>query len=168
MTKEEEKQVLAAIEGKDIAEVLALLASVGNRYSRRILRFFRWFCKWVPIGIMVWHSAAMIDFNMNHYDMFEPYEDNWVSYAFTYFMLYVLPLVIILASRFFWLCWRYRIPFFYFFGVNAIHIGYWSWYTTDEMARGHICLMVFTLGFYLYGFAEPFMNNTRLGKRLFS
>lgn len=168
MTEDERREVLAAVAGKDVTEVLELMQRSGNGYSRRILKFFRWFCKWVPVGIMVWHGGAMVDFSLNPHDMFEPHDDNWMSYAFTYFMLYVLPMVIILASRFFWLCWRYRIPFFYFLGVNAIHIGYWSWYTTNEMARGHICLLVFTLGFYLYGMADLVMKKTRWGKRLWA
>lgn len=168
MKKEDERQVLAAIEGKDIAEVLALLSNVGNRYSRRILKFFRWFCKWMPVVIMLAHWIAMIDFGDNHFDMFETHDDNWMSYAFTYFMLYVLPMVIILASRFFWLCWRYRIPFFYFFGVNAIHIGYWSWYTTNQMVMSHYCLMIMVVAFYTYGAADWVVNNTKWGRRIFA
>lgn len=154
MTKEEERRILAAVDGKDVAEVLGVLMCTGNVYSRRILRFFRWFCKWVPVFLMLLHGAAMLDFCGNDYDMFVTYGDNWASYAFTYFMLYVLPMVIILASRFFYLCWKYRVPFFYFFGVNAIHIGYWSWYTTNEMVAAHVCLMVMIAGFYVYGLVD--------------
>lgn len=168
MTEDERREVLAAVEGKDVTEVLELMQRSGNGYSRRILRFFRWFCKWVPVVIMVAHWAAMIDFGGNGFDMFETHGDNWVSYAFTYFMLYVLPMVIILASRFFWLCWKYRVPFFYFFGVNAIHIGYWSWYTTNDMVRGHYCLMIMVAAFYAYGAAEWAVNRTAWGRRLFA
>lgn len=168
MTEEDRKKVLAAIEGKDVTEVLELMQRSGNGYSRRILKFFRWFCQWVPIVIMLAHWAAMWDFGQNDLDMFKTYGDNWASYAFTYFMLYVLPMVIMVASRFFWLCWRYRIPFFYFIGVNAIHIAYWSWYTTNEMARAHYGLMIMVVGFYLYGAADVFCNKTRLGRKLFA
>ena len=85
-----------------------------------------------------------------------------------YIMVYVLPMVIILASRFFWLCWKYRIPFFYFFAVNSIHLVYWSWYTTKEMIMAHFAIMAFTLLLYIYGAAEWFCSKSSLGKRLFN
>lgn len=54
-----------------------------------------------------------------------------------YFSVYVHPLVIILASRFFWLCYRYRIPMFiYLFGINAIHLVYGSIFTTNDVVCG--------------------------------
>lgn len=161
MTDEERKRLQEIVRGSDVSEVMAVVMNGGNRYSRRILRFFRWFCKWVPAGVMCFHAAAMLDFRENGYDMFEPYLDNWLSYAFTYFMLYVLPMVIILASRFFFLCWKYRVPFFYFFGVNAIHIAYGSWYTTNEMAAAHVCLMVMIAGFYFYGLLDWWFSGKR-------
>lgn len=168
MDKKKEEELLRLIDGADVSEVLSIVERGNNRYNRRILRFFRWFCKWIPIVIMLAHWAAMYDFGQNHYDMFEPYEDNWVSYVFTYVMLYVFPMVIILASRFFWLCWRYRIPFFYFFGVNAIHIAYWNWYTTNEMVKPHFCLVIMIVCFYLYALSDVIMNNTRFGRKICS
>jgi hypothetical protein len=33
----------------DVTELMGILMKYGNRYSRRILKFFRWFCKYVPI-----------------------------------------------------------------------------------------------------------------------
>lgn len=166
MTESEEKKVLEAIKGKDISEVIALATSSGNIYSKRILKFFRWFCKWMPIVIMLFHVYGIYDFANNPHEMFIPNKENCICYAFIYFMLYILPMVIILASRFFFLCWRYRIPFFYFFGVNALHLGYWNWYTTNEMIIPHFCLCIMILSFYLYGFINDFLN-TKLGRRLF-
>lgn len=168
MTDKEKKEVLAAIDGKDVSEIMGLLAVSGNSYSRRILRFFRWFCKWSPVAIMTFHAYGIWDFGQNPRDMFVAHDENGVCYAFIYFMLYVLPMVIILASRFFWLCWRYRIPFFYFFGVNAIHIAYWNWYTTNGMVMSHYALMVMVAAFYAYGAADWFCGKTRVGRRLFS
>lgn len=168
MTKEKEEEFQRLTQGMDVSEVMNLLMKGENRYNRRILKFFRWFCKWVPICLMLVHWTAMYDFGQNHYDMFEDYSDNWISYTFTYFMLYVLPMVIILASRFFWLCWRYRIPFIYFFGVNALHIAYWSWYTTNEMVTAHYALIIMAVTLYVYGFIEMFVNKTRLGRRICS
>jgi hypothetical protein len=87
---------------------------------------------------------GVFDFSRNPKEMFAMHRANWAYYTFIYIMVYILPMVIILASRFFWLCWKYRIPFFYFFGVNSIHLVYWSWYTTNEMVNtiGHELLHV--------------------------
>ena len=166
MTKDEEEEILRVISKLDVSEVMSLLIKSGNRYSRRILKFFKWFTKWMPIIVMLVHWVAMFDFGRNHYDMLEPYSDNWVSYVFTYIMLYVFPIVMILASRFFWLCWRYRIPFIYFFGVNAVHIAYWSWYTTNEMIKSIYAIVIMALVLYAYGFIDLFINNTKLGRRI--
>ena len=46
MNEDDKRMFLALVKGKDISEIMSLLAESGNQYSRRILRFFRWFCKW--------------------------------------------------------------------------------------------------------------------------
>lgn len=104
MNEEDKKRFLALVKGKDISEIMSLLAESGNQYSRRILRFFRWFCKWVPFFIMLAHMYGVLDFSRNPKEMFVVNKANWACYAFIYIMVYVLPMVIILASRFFWLC----------------------------------------------------------------
>lgn len=126
MTDEKKKALLSVLDGMDVSEVISLLIMSGNSYSRRLLKFIKWITKWLPICIMVWHSFAMLDFSQNPREMFIVHSEHWPSYTFIYVLLYVLPLVLILFSRFFWLCWVYRIPFFYYFGVNAIHLTYWS------------------------------------------
>ena len=166
MSKEDKENLLHWLQGKDVSEVMDLLMRHGNRYSRRILKFFRWFCKWMPILVMLFHAYGIWDFSQHPREMFVPYEENLPCYLFIYFMLYVLPMVIILASRFFYLCWRYRIPFFYFFGVNAIHIAYWSWYTTNDMVMEHKALLIMIAGFYVYGFADKFCTDTKVGRKI--
>lgn len=168
MNEEDKKRFLALVKGKDISEIMSLLAESGNQYSRRILRFFRWFCKWIPFIIMLTHMYGIFDFSRNPKEMFVVHKANWACYAFIYIMVYILPMVIILASRFFWLCWKYRIPFFYFFAVNSIHLVYWSWYTTNEMVMAHFAIMAFTLLLYVYGAVDWFCSKSRLGKRMFS
>ena len=168
MTSEQREQIMKLLEGRDVSEVLNLLMHTGNRYSRRTLRFFRWFCKWAPVTIMLFHMYGMWDFGHNQREMFVVHDENAACYTFIYIMLYIFPLVIVFASRFFFLCWRYRIPFFYYFGVNAIHICYGSWYTTNEMVMTHYCLIVMVLCFYGYGVIDDFINKTRIGRRLFS
>lgn len=44
---EKEKEILRLMQGMDVSVVMQLLMKSGNRYNRRILKFFRWFCKWV-------------------------------------------------------------------------------------------------------------------------
>lgn len=56
MNKEDEGDLLRWLQDKDVSEVMDLLMKHGNRYSRRILKFFRWFCKYVPIIIMCLHT----------------------------------------------------------------------------------------------------------------
>ena len=129
MNKEDESYLLRWLQYKDISEVMDLLMRHGNRYSRRILKFFRWFCKYVPIIIMCFHAYGMWDFSQHPREMFITNNENFPCYLFIYFMVYILPMVLILASRFFFLCWRYRIPFFYFFwsqlcayrGMELVH-----------------------------------------------
>ena len=166
MSKEDEENLLRWMQGKDVSEVMALLMKHGNLYSRRILKFFQWFCKYAPIVIMCFHAYGIWDFAQHTREMFEPYEENLPCYLFIYFMLYIFPMVIILASRFFYLCWRYRIPFFYFFGINAAHIVECSWYTTNDMVESCYTVMVVTAMFYVYGFADMFVNKTKIGRKI--
>ena len=167
MNKEDEDNLLKWLKDKDVSEVTELMMRHGNRYSRRILKFFRWFCKYVPITIMLFHAYGMWNFSRNPREMLIPYVENTPCYLYIYFMVYILPMVIILASRFFWLCWRYRIPFFYYFGVNAIHICYGSIFTTNDMVMAEYSLMLMTALFYVYGFVELFLGS-KCGKHIFS
>ena len=162
----DDEKLRILLKGRDISEVINLMMKSGNVYNRRILRFFRWFCKWIPLAIMLTHWYGLYEFGQHPRPMFVLDAENTACYLWIYFMIYVLPTVIILASRFFFLCWRYRIPFFYFFGVNAMHLCYGSIFTTNEMIKPHYCLMAMILILYLYGFAEMFLN-TKLGKRIF-
>ncbi len=161
----DEKRLKSMLRGKDISEVVNLMLCSGNSYNRRILRFFRWFCKWVPIAVMLAHWYGLWDFSQHPRDMFVLDRENVSCYLWIYFMAYILPMVIIAASRFFYLCWRYRIPFFYFFGVNALHICYGNIFTTNDMVMPHFGLIVFICILYAYGFGEMALN-TNVGKKL--
>lgn len=103
MTQEQEQEVQRLIKDIDVTELMNLLMKHGNRYSRRILKFFRWFCKYVPITLMCFHAYGMWDFSQHPRDMFIPYAENTPCYLYIYFMVYILPMVLILASRFFFL-----------------------------------------------------------------
>lgn len=162
-----QEQIVALMSGMDISEVMNAYMSSGRGYSRRILRFFKWVSKWVPMGIMLFHGYGIWEFSQHPREMLITLPGNEACYLFIYAMVYVLPMVIILASRFFWLCWRYRIPFFYYFGVNAIHIGYGSIFTTNDMVMSHVCLWIMIACFYLYGFIDMFIRRTRIGRKIF-
>ena len=161
----EKERLLSALRGKDISEVVNLMLCNGNTYNRRILRFFRWFCKWIPIAVMITHWYGIWDFSQHPREMFVLDKENLSCYLWMYFMLYVLPMVIIAASRFFFLCWKYRIPFFYFFGVNALHLSYDSLFTTNDMVTPHFALILFVCLLYVYAFGEMALN-TKIGKKL--
>lgn len=72
MNKEDEDNLLNWLKDKDVSEVISLLMKHGNRYSRRILKFFRWFCKYVPITIMLFHAYGMWNFSQHPSEMFIP------------------------------------------------------------------------------------------------
>lgn len=80
MNEEDKRMFLALAKGKDISEIMSLLAESGNQYSRRILRFFRWFCKWVPFFIMLTHMYGVFDFSRNPKEMFAVHRANWAYY----------------------------------------------------------------------------------------
>lgn len=165
--REDEKRTLARLlEGKDVSEVMNIMLSESKSYNRRILRFFRWFCKWIPICIMVAHWIGLLDFKESQRDTLMLKDESLFCDAWAYFMMYVLPLVIIVASRFFFLCWKYRIPFVYFWGVNAIHLCYASLVTTREMVMGHFVIIAMVLITYLYALTDEFMK-TKLGRKIF-
>ena len=166
MTQEQEAEVQRLIKDIDVTELMGMLMKHGNRYSRRILKFFRWFCKYVPITLMCFHAYGIWDFSQHPREMFIPYEENFPCYLFIYFMVYILPMVTILASRFFFLCWWYRIPFYYFFGINAAHIVEWNWYTTKSMVDSCYTVMAVTAMFYLYAFADMIINRTKIGRKI--
>lgn len=166
MTKEDEAEVQRLLKNVDVTELMDMIKKHGNRYSRRILKFFRWFCKYVPIIIMFFHAYVIWELSQHPREMFIPYNENMPCYIFIYFMVYVLPMVTILASRFFFLCWRYRISFFYFASINAAHIVEWSWYTTKDMIDSCFTIMVVTAIFYLYSFVDLFISRSKLGRKI--
>lgn len=89
MNKEDEGELLRWLQDKDVSEVMNLMMRHGNRYSRRILKFFRWFCKYVPITIMLFHAYGMWNFSQHPSEMFIPYAENIPCYLYIYFMVYI-------------------------------------------------------------------------------
>lgn len=171
MSKSEEEEVLQFIEGKDlvsvmsialkgldVSEIINLILLSGRGYSAKLLKFFKWYCQVMPVFIMLFHIACMYVFAQHSKEMGKWYEENMLCYALIYFSVYIHPMIIIPASRFFWLCYRYRIPLFiYFLGVNAVHLVYGNIFTTNDMVRPTLSILVLTLFFYLYGFVDKWL-----------
>lgn len=90
MTKEDEAEVQRLLKNVDVTELMDMLMKHGNRYSRRILKFFRWFCKYVPVVLMCFHAYGIWEFSQHPREMFIPYAENTPCYFYIYFMVYVL------------------------------------------------------------------------------
>ena len=85
MTKEDEAEVQRLLKNVDVTELMDMIKKHGNRYSRRILKFFRWFCKYVPIIIMFFHAYVIWEFSQHPREMFIPYNK---KYALLYLYLF--------------------------------------------------------------------------------
>lgn len=166
MTKEEEKRVKLALQEFGIAEILEVLIEISSGYDRRKIKLFRHFCEYFPICFILAHMYGIYDISQNPRDIFISKIDNMPCQLLIYTMVYITPMIMFIASELFHLCWRFRIPFFYLMGVNAIHIAYGSIFTTTEMITAHIVVVVMILMFYLYGFTELFVNS-KIGKQIF-
>jgi hypothetical protein len=59
MTQEQEAEVQRLIKDIDVAELMNMLKKHGNRYSRRILKFFRWFCKYYYVLSRLWNMGVL-------------------------------------------------------------------------------------------------------------
>lgn len=152
MTKEEEDEVHRLVQSvgvvqlsrvmfkdMDVSEMINVIILAGRGYSVKLLTWFKYYCEVMPLFIMLFHIACMVTFASHEKEMCVWFKENWVSAAFIYFSVYIHPLVLILASRFFWLCYRWRIPMIiYLFGINAIHIVYWNVFTTNEMVESNV------------------------------
>lgn len=108
---------------------------------------------------MATHWACLWDFGGSDRASLVLTRGSLLCDGWAYFMMYVLPLVITVAGRFFLLCWKYRIPFMYFLGVNAIHLWYMNPVTTREMIAPHIAVIGVVCIAYLFALGDE------LGKR---
>ena len=52
--------------------------------------------------------------------------------------------------------------------MNAAHIVEWNWYTTNDMVDSCYTVMIVTGMFYLYGFADTFIKQTKMGRKICS
>lgn len=114
MTKEEEDEVHRLVQSvgvvqlsrvmfkdMDVSEMINVIILAGRGYSIKLLTWFKYYCEVMPLFIMLFHIACMVTFASHEKEMCVWFKENWVSAAFIYFSVYIHPLVLIIASRFF-------------------------------------------------------------------
>lgn len=130
--------------------------------SRKIYRFYEVLSKWAPIPLMLGHWYGVWDYGHYPRPVILDTQDNGNCIIWLYVLAYVyMPLMMLPVSFFFKYCWIYRIPFFYFFGINAIRLYYHSWMIRPEQLEMHHIFIVFTLMLYSYGFIKIACQSTK-------
>lgn len=123
--------------------------------SRKIWKFYELLSKWAPIPLMLWHWYGVWDYGHYARPTILDTANNGGCIIWIYFLAYIyMPLCMLPVSFFFKYCWIFRIPFFYFFGINAIRLYYQHWLITPEQLEMHHVFIIFTLMLYAYGFIK--------------
>lgn len=137
-----------------------LTGSEGRRIrtewlDRRIFRLYEFGLKWVPVVLMLVHWYGVWDYGQHPRPIFIDTNDNGMCIIWLYVMAYIfMPLAMLPASYFFHYCWMFRIPFIYFFGINAIRMYYGNWLIRTEQVDAHHIFILFTIILYAYGFGK--------------
>lgn len=125
---------------------------IDGLMNRKIWRYYKMLSKWAPMLMMLGHWYGVWDYGRHPRAMVLDTEMNGNCIIWIYVLAYVYtPLAMIPVSYFFRYCWIYRIPFFYFFGINAIRLYYRHWLITPEQLEMHHVFIIFTLILYNYG-----------------
>lgn len=123
--------------------------------NRKIWNFYKFLSKWAPIPLILGHWYGVWDYGLHPKAIVLDTELNGNCIIWLYILAYVyMPLTMIPVSYFFHYCWIFRIPFFYFFGINAIRLYYQHWLITPEQLEMHHVFIIFTLILYAYGFIK--------------
>lgn len=123
--------------------------------SRKIWKFYELLAKWAPIPLMLWHWYGVWDYGHYPRPAILDTDNNGGCIIWIYFLAYIyMPLCMIPVSFFFKYCWIFRIPFFYFIGINAIRLYYQHWLITPDQLETHHVFIIFTLILYAYGFIK--------------
>lgn len=133
--------------------------------NRKIYKFYETLSKWAPIPVMLGHWYGVLDYGCHPRPVILDTDDNGYCVIWLYVLAYVyMPLMMIPVSYFFHYCWIYRIPFFYFFGINAIRLYYQSWMIRPEQLAMHHIFIIFTLILYAYGFIKIVVEHQKCHK----
>lgn len=131
--------------------------------NKDIYMFYGWALKYIPILVMLAHWYGVFDFHDNPREILICIKENESCIAYLYFMTYVFPVIMLVpASYFFHLCWIWRIPFVYAFGVNAIRLYYGSFIIKNEMFDSDFILIILTCILYAYGIVKNTCSRLRI------
>lgn len=123
--------------------------------DRRIFGLYQFGIKWVPVFLMLGHWYGVWDYGYQPRPTILDTEQNGNCIIWLYCLAYVyMPIAMLPASYFFKYCWLFRVPFIYFFGVNAIRLYYQHWLITPEQLEGHHIIIILTIILYAYGFTK--------------
>lgn len=118
---------------------------IDGLMDRKIWRYYKKLSKWAPMLMMLGHWYGVWDYGHCPRATIIDTEFNGNCIIWIYVLAYVyMPLSMIPVSFFFRYCWIYRIPFFYFFGINAIRLYYRHWLITPEQLEMHHVFIIFT------------------------
>lgn len=122
--------------------------------NRRIFKFYEQLSKWAPILLMLGHWYGVYDYSHYPRPTIVDTDDNGNCIIWLYFLSYIyMPMAMIPVSYFFRWCWIFRIPFYYFIGINVIRLVYQHWLVTPEQLTAHYVLIGLTTITYIYGIA---------------
>lgn len=123
--------------------------------DRGIFKLYEIGVKWMPIPLMLGHWYGVWDYSRYSRPIILDTDTNGNCVIWLYILAYVyMPLAMLPASYFYKYCWMFRIPFIYFFGINAIRIYYKSWMIRPEQIEAHHIFIIFTIILYIYGFIK--------------
>lgn len=123
-----------------------------NTFDHGIWNFYKYGIGIAAIILMVTHWYGVYDYAQMPRPTIIDTEQNGDCIIWLYCLAYVyMPLMMIPASRFFRQCWLWRVPYVYFFGINAIRIAYGHWLIRYEMLGAHEAMIIMTVIVYMYG-----------------
>lgn len=127
----------------------------NNWLDRRIFALYQFGIQWMPIILMLTHWYGVWDYGNQPRPIVLDTEQNGNCVIWLYSLAYIyMPLAMLPATYFYKYCWMFRIPFIYFFGINAVRLYYQHWLITPEQLEGHHIIIILTIILYIYGFAK--------------
>lgn len=130
--------------------------------DRGIFKLYEFGIKWMPIPIMLGHWYGVYDYAHYPRAVIVDTDINGDCVIWLYILAYVyMPLAMLPASYFFHYCWIFRIPFLYFFGINAIRLYYHNWMIRPNQLDAHFIFILFTIILYAYGLTKKIIENRK-------
>lgn len=145
----------------------------ANTMEHGIWYFYKYGIGIAAIILMLTHWYGVYDYSCMPRPVVIDTEQNGHCIIWIYCLAYVyMPMMMIPASKFFRQCWLWRVPYVYFFGINAIRIAYGHWLIRYEMIDAHEAMIIMTIIVYIYGLAPKVagiaMSILRRGRRQYN